>query len=75
MEGDDVAHFKNVIRYMYTGETSFITEENVLALIGMTNYYGVLSLKEVCGDLLCDQVHQFESFRFDLSFQIIDFRG
>ena len=41
----EVDCFKFMIRYMYTGETDFITGENVLTLISLSNYYGVHSLK------------------------------
>jgi len=52
IEGGEIECFKHMIRYMYTGETDFITGENVLTLISLSNYYGVHSLKETCAELL-----------------------
>jgi len=40
----------------------FITGENVIDLIRMADYYGILSLKEVCGDLLGEQVSENNLF-------------
>jgi len=45
VEEGEIECFKYMIQYMYTGETDFITGENVLALISLSNYYGVHSLK------------------------------
>eukprot|EP01088_Endostelium_zonatum_P008728 TRINITY_DN21888_c0_g1_i1.p1 TRINITY_DN21888_c0_g1~~TRINITY_DN21888_c0_g1_i1.p1 ORF type:complete len:235 (-),score=31.78 TRINITY_DN21888_c0_g1_i1:23-727(-) len=42
------ANFKLMLKYMYTGETDFIKGHNILDLISLSNYYGILSLKEIC---------------------------
>jgi hypothetical protein len=34
------------------GDSSFINDGNVFPLIALTNYYGIHSLKELCGELL-----------------------
>jgi len=52
IEPAEIPCFKYMIQYMYTGETDFITGENVMTLISLSNYYGVHSLKETCAELL-----------------------
>jgi len=53
---DDHETFKLMLKYMYTGETDFITEKNVLPIISVSNHFGIDSLKEVCGGLLGELV-------------------
>ena len=47
VDDDDLPLFKLMLEYMYTGNADFVNDRNVIALIGLTNYYGVLALKEV----------------------------
>eukprot|EP01090_Pellita_catalonica_P017318 TRINITY_DN51_c0_g1_i1.p1 TRINITY_DN51_c0_g1~~TRINITY_DN51_c0_g1_i1.p1 ORF type:complete len:488 (-),score=75.26 TRINITY_DN51_c0_g1_i1:370-1833(-) len=49
-------NFKHMLSYMYTGETNFIHGHNILDIISMSNYYGIESLKELCGEILGDLV-------------------
>eukprot|EP01088_Endostelium_zonatum_P011533 TRINITY_DN25678_c0_g1_i1.p1 TRINITY_DN25678_c0_g1~~TRINITY_DN25678_c0_g1_i1.p1 ORF type:complete len:677 (-),score=161.76 TRINITY_DN25678_c0_g1_i1:62-2092(-) len=44
--------FKNMIKYMYTAETDFITDSNILRVISISDHFRIDSLKEVCGELL-----------------------
>jgi len=64
LEQEDHEHFKNLLKHMYTGETDFINGQNVLPLISLSNYYGVHSLKEICGTLLGDLVSDENLFFF-----------
>jgi hypothetical protein len=52
VEPDGYECFKYMLQYMYTGDSSFINDGNVFPLIALTNYYGIHSLKELCGELL-----------------------
>jgi len=89
IDPSDVAIFKHMLHYMYTGSASallfdsvflfyylgdvaFVTGANVINLIRLSDYYGILSLKEVrnsiphfiylhynlqvCGELLGEQI-------------------
>jgi hypothetical protein len=47
LEEEDHENFKHMLKYMYTGDVSFITGDNVINLIRLSDYYGILSLKEV----------------------------
>lgn len=47
IEESEVDIFLLMLKYMYTGETDFITGENVIPLISLSNYYGVHSLKGI----------------------------
>jgi len=58
IEETEVPCFKYMIQYMYTGETDFITGENVMTLISLSNYYGVHSLKETCAELLGELISE-----------------
>jgi len=49
---EDAENFKLMLRHMYTGQTDFITTENILPLVVLSHEYGIDSLKEVCGELL-----------------------
>eukprot|EP01090_Pellita_catalonica_P012517 TRINITY_DN273_c0_g1_i1.p1 TRINITY_DN273_c0_g1~~TRINITY_DN273_c0_g1_i1.p1 ORF type:complete len:548 (-),score=86.88 TRINITY_DN273_c0_g1_i1:52-1695(-) len=53
---EDLANFRLMLQYMYTGEADFIDGKNVLPLIGLANHFGIHSLKEVCGSLLGELV-------------------
>jgi len=62
VDDDDVPLFKLLLEYMYTGNDDFVDDTNVIALISMTNYYGIQALKEVCGKLLGTQISQGNLF-------------
>jgi len=51
-EKDQTENFKLLLRYMYTGTTDFVTSDNGIDLLGLADYYGVVPLKEKCGDFL-----------------------
>jgi len=53
-----------MLKHMYTGATDFITNENVMPLVRLSNEYGIDSLKEVCGELLGALVSDDNLFYF-----------
>jgi len=55
-------HFKQILEYMYTGSTDFIDSKNVVPLIALSNYYAIDALKEVCGQLLGDNLSEDNVF-------------
>lgn len=59
---EDQLHFKNMLRYMYTGSIDFVSGDNIIPLIRLSDYYGILSLKEICGDLLGEQINEDNLF-------------
>jgi len=57
-DDSDIVHFKNMLKYMYTGDATFIDNENIVPIIRLSDYYGILSLKELCGELMGEQVSE-----------------
>lgn len=37
-----------MLEYMYTGRVDFVKGKNILPILSLSNYYGVLSLKQEC---------------------------
>jgi hypothetical protein len=62
IEEEDYEHFKHMLRYMYTGSVDFLTAENIIPMIRLSDYYGILSLKEICGELLGEQLSEDNLF-------------
>lgn len=62
VEEEDNDNFKYMLEYMYTGNSAFIDESNVMPLISLANYYGIHALKEVCGKLLGQQISESNIF-------------
>jgi hypothetical protein len=52
----DLPHFMLMLKYMYTGETDFVTGDNIMALIRLSHQFQIISLKEVCGQILGELV-------------------
>jgi len=62
IQWEDNDAFKLLLKYMYTGETGFITSENIIAVLVAANYYGVTSLKGICGEMLSRQISNANLF-------------
>jgi hypothetical protein len=62
VEEKDEENFKLMLRYMYTGAVDFISNTNIVPLIRLSDYYGIIPLKEVCGELLGEHVDESNLF-------------
>jgi len=51
----DIPLFKKMLSYMYQG-TVVVSYDEIVPLLGVANYYGVLSLKDACGDILAKNI-------------------
>ena len=46
------AEFVTIMRFIYTGDTGVVTEENVVDVLDAANYFSETRLKCVCEDIL-----------------------
>lgn len=52
VEEREIPMFKKMIQFMYTGKVEDLNSDDIVPLLALSNYYGVLPLKDACGDIL-----------------------